>query len=113
MSDDETPPVVCRIDELDGQDREERAEQAETEMASRYIGADEREDGYAFRFTGTDGTLEALARFVRDEHECCAFASYRIEIEPPYEETLLVITGPEGTKDLFADLVDRLEAAGS
>ena len=45
------------------------------------------------------------------ELQCCAFAEYEITVAPPYEETVLTITGPDGTRQMFHDgLVNRLEA---
>lgn len=105
--DDSRPPVACTIDE----DRaEERADWMRDELLPAYAGAEEREDGVTVRFDGTEGTLRHVARFVAEEKQCCAFADYRIDVSPPYEETRLTVTGPEGTKEMFAhEFVGRLE----
>lgn len=108
MADDSTPPVACTLTE--GQD-EERYDEIRPTLVSRYRDAAELTDGYRLRFAGVAGTAVALARFVSLERECCAFADYEIAVSPPYEETRLRITGPEGTKALFGEgLVDLLEA---
>jgi hypothetical protein len=104
---DDRPPVACTITE----DRAaERADWMTDALLPAYAGAEEREDGVTVRFDGTDETLLAVARFVAEEKECCAFADYRIDVSPPYDETRLTVTGPEGTRELFAgEFVSRLE----
>ena len=105
--DDPRPPVACTITE----DRaEERADWIEDDLLPAYAGYDELDDGVTVRFSGADDTLQLVARFVAEEKECCAFADYRVEVSPPFEETRLTITGPEGTKEMFAEeFVGRLE----
>jgi hypothetical protein len=63
------------------------------------------------RDDGTDEALIAAAQFISAELQCCPFAEYELTVAPPYEETVLTITGPAGTRQLFRDgLIDRLEA---
>lgn len=39
------------------------------------------------------------------------FPEYEITVSPPYEETMLSITGPDGTLQMFREgLIERLEA---
>ena len=105
-SDDSRPPVACTISEARAG---ERADWMAEELLPAYSGARERNDGVTVRFDGADDTLEHVARFVAEEKECCAFADYRIDVSPPYEETRLSITGPEGTKEMFGEeFVGRL-----
>lgn len=103
---DDRPPVACTITE----DRaEERAEWMREAFIPAFNGAETHENGVTARFDGADETLAAVARFVREEKECCAFADYSIAVSPPYEETRLTITGPKGTKEMFAEeFVGRL-----
>jgi len=104
---DARPPVACTIDE---ERAEERADWMEDDLLPAYAGYDEREDGVTVRFDGADDTLRHVARFVAEEKACCSFADYRIDVAPPYEETRLTITGPEGTREMFAEeFVGRLE----
>ena len=104
---DARPPAVCTISE---ERAEERTDWMRSALLPAYAGAEEREDGVTVRFEGATDTLRHVARFVAEEKECCAFADYNVEVTPPYEETRLTITGPEGTKDVFAhEFVRRLE----
>ena len=104
---DSRPPVACTISE---ERAGERADWMEDDLLPTYAGYDELDDGVTVRFAGADATLQHVARFVAEEKECCAFADYRVEVTPPFEETRLTITGPEGTKEMFAEeFVGRLE----
>ncbi|WP_232701247.1 hypothetical protein [Halobacterium wangiae] len=81
-------------------------------LVSRYVGYEERENGVDVRFDGTDESLRAVARFTSNELQCCSFAEYHITVSPPYDETVLTVTGPDGTRQVFREgFVERLEAA--
>lgn len=105
---DSEPAVACTLTE---EQEAERTEDVRAKLIDRYLGYEERENGVVVRFEGTDGSLEALAEFTSKELQCCSFAEYEITVAPPYEETHLTVTGPDGTKELFHDgFVDRLES---
>ena len=101
--------VAC---ELTPEIAAEQTRNVKNGLADAFSHAEEREDGHTVVFEGTEETLELVAAFVANEHQCCAFADYEIEVAPPYEETRLTITGPEGTKEMFGtSFVDLLETA--
>lgn len=105
---DSNPPVACTLTETG---EEERSGHVRSVLAASYTEAKERNDGYTLLFDDTDESLAAIATFVADERQCCSFAEYNIDVSPPYEETRLTITGPDGTKTMFREgLIDRLEA---
>lgn len=99
--------VACTLTEE--QEAEQSAE-VRSLLISHYIGYKNHEDGLDLRFEGTDESPQAVARFISDELQCCSFAEYDITVSPPYEETVLTVTGPEGTRQMFREgLVQRLE----
>jgi hypothetical protein len=101
MSENEsTPPVVCTVS---ADAVRERSDRLKTTLANRYQTVHEHSDGYTIVFDGIDESLSAVATFVSNELECCSFAEYEIAVAPPYEQTHLTITGPEGTKAMFRD----------
>lgn len=104
---DPTPPVACT---LTPEQAAARPPEVLSTLAGRYRGSETREHGVTVRFDGTDEAPVAAARFAANELECCSFADYRIEVTPPYEETRLTITGPDGTGEMFGEgLVALLE----
>lgn len=105
---DSTREVACTLTE---EAASERSVEVRSLLISRYNGYEERERGLAILFDGTDESLEAVARFTADELQCCSFAEYAITVSPPFEQTVLTVTGPEGTRQMFLEgLVERLEA---
>ena len=109
MSQNDSPrDVACTLTE---KQEKERSEEAHSRLITNYIGFEEPENGLKIRFEGTEESLLAVAEFTSSELKCCAFAEYEITVSPPYEETVLTITGPEGTRQTFrGGLIDRLEA---
>lgn len=99
--------VACTLTD---EEKAERPDEVQSVLTSRYVGYEERENGVDVRFDGADESLRAVARFTANELRCCSFAEYDITVSPPYEETVLTVTGPDGTRRLFREgLVDRLE----
>jgi hypothetical protein len=73
--------------------------------------ARELADGYAFRLPSDSALLFMLAEFMRDEHLCCPFWTFKLEVEPPGGAIWLHLTGPEGVKQLVAaDLAGVLDS---
>lgn len=101
------PPIACT---LTAEQEAERSERVRSVLAASYKETTERDDGYTVLFEGSDESLSAVATFVSNERRCCSFAEYSIHVSPPYEETRLTITGPDGTKEVFEGLIDQLEA---
>ena len=99
--------VACT---LTAEQEAERSEEVHGLLISRYLGYLDAEDGLEIRFEGTDELPQAVAQFISDELQCCSFAEYTITVSPPYTATVLTVTSPEGTRQLFQEgLVDRLE----
>ncbi|MFB6206025.1 MAG: Zn-dependent oxidoreductase [Haloglomus sp.] len=103
---DSTPEVACTLTE---EGRARRSDRVESTLTDAYEGSEALPNGYVVRFAGTDDALSAAAAFVAAELRCCSFAAYSLDVSPPYEETHLTVTGPEGTKETFRDLLARLE----
>lgn len=105
MTQDE-PALACTLTE---DEKAQRPEDIQRTLGEQYRTVVERDRGYTFVFEGAVGTFDALATFVANEQQCCAFAEYELTVSPASEETRLTITGPEGTKPQFEQLVDLLE----
>lgn len=100
--------VACTLTD---EEEAERSNEVQSILVSQYVGFEERDNGVDIRFNGTDESLQAIARFTSNELQCCSFAEYEITVSPPYQETILTITGPDGTRQMFREgLVERLEA---
>ena len=104
---DSARDVTCTLTE---EQENERSEEVRSRLISHYIGYEERDDGVDVQFAGTDESLKAVAQFISNELVCCSFAEYEIKVSPPYDETILSIRGPDGTREMFLEgFVERLE----
>lgn len=76
----------------------------ETVLASlrkQVIRKKELSNGYAFTFAGTDKMVDELTEFVKTERQCCDFFTFGITVKGDQSETILEITGVEGTKEFI------------
>jgi len=64
------------------------------------------EDGLRVRFTAGTDTVATLARVVDAERHCCRFLRFVITVEPDGGPVLLELSGPAGTRDFIAGLLD-------
>jgi hypothetical protein len=64
------------------------------------------DNGLRVRFAPDAGTLEKLVRVVDAERTCCRFLRFVITVEPDGGPLLLELSGPTGTRDFIAGLLD-------
>lgn len=62
----------------------------------------ELEDGYAFKFAGTDKLLDELTEFIKTERECCDFFTFNISVSGDKTEAWLSLTGKKGSKEFIS-----------
>jgi hypothetical protein len=55
------------------------------------------ENGYAFKFEGSDEMLDELTEFIKTERACCEFFTFSLKVEGN-ASIWLSITGPEEAK---------------
>lgn len=63
----------------------------------------ELEDGYTFRFDGSDAMLDELHSFIQTERQCCSFFTFGLTVSGDPSTAWLSLTGPEGVKDVIHD----------
>jgi hypothetical protein len=71
--------------------------------------ADERfdlPDGYRVRFAAADDILPAIAKIIELERQCCRFLTFHITLEPDGGPIWLESTGPPGTREFLAGMLD-------
>jgi len=71
--------------------------------------ADEHEDlpeGHRLRFAGGEEVLLIIARAVEAERQCCRFLRFEITVEPDGGPISLELSGPPGTREFIAALLD-------
>lgn len=72
-------------------------------------GAAERVDisnGYRVRFRSSDDMLTTIASVIAIERQCCRFLTFRVIIEPDDGPIWLEFSGPPGTREFLAGMLD-------
>jgi hypothetical protein len=64
----------------------------------------ELENGFSYKFEGTDEILDKLNDFIKTERLCCDFFTFQITVEE--QTAVLNITGPNGAKEFLKEEVD-------
>lgn len=97
-SNDRTMEIACR---LTAPELRERKETIIASLKKQILEKKELQNGYAFRFAGTDQAIDELAEFIKTERECCSFFTFRLIVSGNKSETWLELTGPAGVKDMI------------
>ncbi len=95
----QTPAVriACR---LTTPELQERKRTVIASLQKQLLESKELPSGYAYRFEGTDETLDELTAFIKTERLCCDFFSFSLSVQPD-RNVWLALTGPEGAKDFI------------
>lgn len=97
------PPIVCT---LSADALRARREGLLSDLLRRAEGHEELAEGLRFRFAPADDTLSTLARAVDAERCCCRFLRFAIIVEPDGGPLFLELSGPSGTREFIAALLD-------
>ena len=73
-------------------------------LVQRAKGREDTADGICFSFPSD--ALSALAATVDAERQCCRFLRFEIIVEPDGGPVRLVLSGPPGTREFLAALID-------
>lgn len=91
-------PMACK---LTSPELQERKETVITRLRQQILARKELQNGYAFKFEGTDSVLDELAEFIKTERECCSFFTFVLSVKGDRSESWLELTGAEGVKDFI------------
>ena len=64
------------------------------------------DDGLRVRFSPDADTVATLGRLVDAERQCCRFLRFVITVDPDGGPVVLELSGPAGTRDFIAGLLD-------
>lgn len=92
---DQSIPLACNLSESE---LILRKDSVLNTLKSKILEKKELENGYAFRFAGTDEILDDLTAFIKSERKCCTFFVFGLFASSNQEELWLKLSGPEGTK---------------
>ena len=90
--------VVCKLSDPELQKRKETVIAS---LKAKVLEKMELENGYKYKFAGTDDLLDEITAFIKSERSCCDFFDFSYTVS---EKNLwLTITGPKGTKEFIKD----------
>ena len=87
---------------LTGPELQKRKETVLASLKAQVIDRKELQNGYAFRFPGTDRVLDELTEFIKTERECCDFFTFNLSVSGDKTEAWLELTGADGAKDFIS-----------
>lgn len=70
-------------------------------LRNQVIEKKELENGYAFKFPGSDTMIDELTAFVKTERLCCDFLKYNFLVTGDTTSLWFEITGPKGAKEFI------------
>ena len=73
-------------------------------LAREAVAREEMPDGLRLRFDADH--LQRIAAVVDAERQCCRFLRFDITVEPDFGAVWLALSGPAGTKEFLAALID-------
>jgi len=63
-------------------------------------------NGYAYKFVGSDKTVDELTNFIKTERQCCDFFTFNLSITGDKTVAWLEIVGPKGSKEFIKTELD-------
>ena len=93
-------PLSCKHTTGDLKKRKETVLQS---LKTQVLEKKELDNGFAFRFAGTDAMLDELTEFIKTERRCCDFFTFSLSVSGDGSEAWLQLTGPDGAKDFVTD----------
>jgi len=93
-------PIAC---ELSGSGQAKR----EAELARTFddaLGHSELDDGHEITFAGERARIESLVELILFERECCPFLRFDLSFAPNSGPVTLRVRGPEGSKEMIAEM---------
>ena len=82
----------------------EMDERKKTVLASlrrQVLDKEELDNGYRFKFVGTDSMINELTEFAKTERHCCDFFTFNLTMSGDTSTVWFEITGPAGAKEII------------
>jgi hypothetical protein len=96
-------PIVCTLgpDALNA-----RRQGLLSALLQQSAGRELLPNGLRLRFAPSGETLSSIARAVDAERHCCRFIRFTLTVEPDEGQFTVDLTGPQGTREFVAALLD-------
>lgn len=87
---------------LTSKDLQERKATIIASLKKQVLEKKELQNGYAYRFSGTEKIMDDLIEFIKTERQCCDFFTFTLTFSGDGTEAWLELTGPDGSKDFIS-----------
>jgi hypothetical protein len=77
---------------------QERKRTVVAELKKLLLERHEIENGFRYKFEGTDKLIDLLTSFIKTERLCCEFFEFGLTVAGDGGHNWLQLSGPEGTK---------------
>ncbi|HYV91160.1 MAG TPA: hypothetical protein VE978_05230 [Chitinophagales bacterium] len=98
FDDDCKSPLACKLTSSEMQQRKAKVLAL---LQKNVKEKKELENGYAYKFQGSDAMIDTLTSFIKTEKECCDFFTFNLAVRGDQDFVWLQLTGPKGTKDFI------------
>jgi hypothetical protein len=109
-------PIACDPGVFSREEREQHVRDSRKLLTELPRDRRELPDGYVFHYDGGEELFVSLARWAAEEHRCCPWARFSLEMEPFTQEIpgkiRLSMTGGSGAGVLLAAALSDLENNG-
>jgi len=85
---------------------QQRKKTAIAELKNQVLDKVETDQGFKYKFEGSDKMLDLLNNFIKTERLCCDFFVFSLTASSDAKFTWLELSGPEGTKDFIKHEID-------
>lgn len=99
MAQNSDQEISCKLTTTELQKRKETVLE---NLKKKILEKKELANGYAFKFDGTDATVDELIDFVKSERACCNFFVFTLSFSGDGKQAWLSLTGPEGAKEMIS-----------
>src|SRR5688572_16013170 len=96
-------PIICS---LTFEALEARKQGLLAALLDRSVGRERPGGGLRLRFEGSSDALSSIVRAVEAERRGCRFLRFTITVEPDEGAVILDLTGPPGTREFVAALLE-------
>lgn len=90
--------VVCK---LTSPQMRQRKATVIASLKKQVLEKKELDNGYSYRFSGSDKVVTELSTFIKTERLCCEFFDFSLAVKGDKSSAWLTITGPEGAKSFI------------
>jgi hypothetical protein len=77
-----------------------------TELSRVAASREELRDGLRLSFAAGEEVLATIFKTIVAERRCCEFLTFEVRVEPAGGRVTLDLTGPQGTREFLAALLD-------